>query len=41
MSSNLFNYKYVFAVELPRICKHDLVIIPIKLSKELGGICRV
>lgn len=36
-SSNVFVYKYAFAVTLPKLCKNDLVIIPRKLSKELGG----
>ena len=36
-SSNVFTYKYAYAVTLPRICKNDLVIIPKKLAKELGG----
>ena len=40
-SSNIFNYKYTFSVELPRICRDDLVIIPKKLAKELGGCCQL
>lgn len=36
-SSNVFVYKYAFAVTLPKICKNDLVILPKKLAKELGG----
>lgn len=36
-SSNIFVYKYAFAVTIPKICKNDLVIIPKKLAKELGG----
>ncbi|CAD8182449.1 unnamed protein product [Paramecium octaurelia] len=40
-SSNLFNYKYVYAVDLPKVCKDDLVILPQKLCKELGGVGRV
>lgn len=36
MNSNTFVYKYAFAVELPKICKNDLVILPKSLSKELG-----
>ncbi len=35
--SNIIVYKYAFAVELPKICKNDLVIIPKKLAKEMGG----
>ena len=37
MNSNLFVYKYTFSVMLPKICRNDLVIIPKKLAKELGG----
>ena len=40
-SSNVFVYKYAFAVTLPRLCKNDLVIIPKKLAKELGGCSQV
>ena len=36
-SSNVFVYKYAFAVTLPKICKNDLIILPKKLAKELGG----
>lgn len=36
--NNTFFYKYGFAVELPKICRDDLVYIPKKLAKELGGI---
>ena len=36
-SSNVFSYKYTFSVNLPKICRNDLVIIPKKLAKELGG----
>lgn len=35
--SNTHNYKYVFAVEIPKICKDDLVLIPNKLCVLLGG----
>ena len=27
-NSNTFNYKYVESVEIPRICKDDLVVVP-------------
>lgn len=36
-SSNEYNYKYNFSVELPRICKDDLVIIPRKMKSLYGG----
>ena len=36
-NNNTYNYKYSFSVELAPICKEDLVLIPKKLQKELGG----
>jgi nonsense-mediated mRNA decay protein 3 len=36
-SSNIFVYKYGFSVEIPRICRDDLVLIPKKLATVLGG----
>lgn len=33
--------KVTFAVNLPNICKDDLILIPRKLSKELGSCCEV
>jgi nonsense-mediated mRNA decay protein 3 len=36
-NSNKFNYKYSFSVELPKICKDDLVIIPHKMRNLFGG----
>lgn len=33
--------KYTFVVDVPRICKDDLVILPHKLCHQLGGINRV
>jgi len=35
--SNSFNYKYVYSVEIPKICKDDLVLMTPKLSGLLGG----
>jgi len=37
LSSNEYNYVYTFSVELPSVSKGDLVIIPPKLQRELGG----
>lgn len=31
--SNVFSYKYTFAVHLPKLCRNDLVIIPKKMAK--------
>ena len=36
-SSNIFNHKYTYSVEIPKICREDLIIIPKKLAMELGG----
>ena len=36
-NSNTYNYKYVYSVEIPKICKDDLVLIPNKLCTLLGG----
>lgn len=35
--SNVYNYKHTFSVEIVPICKDDIVCLPQKLSKELGG----
>ena len=40
-SSNIFNYKYGFMVEIPKICRDDLIIIPKKFAKELGGVSEI
>jgi nonsense-mediated mRNA decay protein 3 len=40
-SSNVFTYKYTFSIEIPKICRNDLVILPKKLAKELGGVSRL
>ena len=36
-NSNTYNYKFTFIVELPKVCRDDLVIIPPKLKGILGG----
>ena len=36
-NSNTYNYKYVYSVEIPKICKDDLVLLPNKLRVLLGG----
>ncbi len=36
-NNNVYNYKYTFCVEIAPICKDDLVLVPKKLQKELGG----
>lgn len=36
-SSNVFTYKYTYSIEIPKVCKNDLILLPKKLAKELGG----
>jgi nonsense-mediated mRNA decay protein 3 len=40
-SSNDYNYKHTYMIELAPICKEDVVYIPPKLQKELGGSCPI
>ncbi len=37
VKSNTFKFKHVFCVDLPKVCKNDLVIIPKRLAKVCGG----
>lgn len=39
--NNSYNYKYTFYFEMPKICKDDLVILPKRLAKEVGGVNRL
>jgi len=32
------DYKYTTIIEMPRVCKDDLIILPVALAKELGGV---
>jgi len=41
MNSNIFNYKYAYSLDIPKICRDDLVIIPPKLRNLLGGCSQV
>ena len=34
---NTYNYKYTIYLELPKVCKDDLVILPKRLCREVGG----
>jgi len=36
--TSVYNYKYTYMLEMPRICKDDLIIMPKALCKELGGV---
>jgi nonsense-mediated mRNA decay protein 3 len=37
-SSNLYNYKHTFAVEIAPVCKEDLVCLPHKVYSSLGAL---
>mmetsp|Transcript_7 Transcript_7/g.10 ORF Transcript_7/g.10 Transcript_7/m.10 type:complete len:335 (+) Transcript_7:58-1062(+) len=37
LNNNTFNTKYTYSVEIPKICKDDLVIVPKKIATQLGG----
>jgi len=39
--SNKYKYKYAWSVELPKICKNDLVILSRRFAKVLGGPSRI
>lgn len=36
--TNTANYKFTYSVEIVPICKDDLVVIPLKLARQLGNI---
>lgn len=36
--NNLVIYKYTYSLEMPPVCKDDIIFIPPKLCKQLGGI---
>ena len=40
LNNNTYNYKFVWAVDLPRINRYDLIIIDDFMRKELGGASR-
>lgn len=37
LTNNTCNYKYVVSVDLPKVCKDDLVVLKPKLAASLGG----
>lgn len=39
--SNIFAYKHTFSVEIPPICKDDLVCLPANVARQLGNISPV
>lgn len=36
--TSVYNYKFSYMLEMPKICKDDLIIMPKSLCKELGGV---
>jgi nonsense-mediated mRNA decay protein 3 len=38
LKSNVYNYKHTYSVEIPPICKEDLIVLPTKLSRSFGDI---
>jgi len=36
--SNTYNYKFTYSVEIPPICRDDLVCLPVKLANHMGNI---
>jgi len=41
IQSNIFNYKYTFFVEITRICKDEVVCLPISVSRYLNHMSQV
>ncbi|XP_064652153.1 60S ribosomal export protein NMD3-like [Lineus longissimus] len=39
--SNIFNYKSTFSVEIPPICKDNVVCLPAKLAQSLGNLGQI
>lgn len=33
-----YNYKFTFFLIMPKICKDDLIVMPVSLCRELGGV---
>jgi len=38
LKSNVYNYKFTYSVEIPPLCRDDLVCLPSKLAQQLGNI---
>jgi nonsense-mediated mRNA decay protein 3 len=36
--SNIYKYKYTWLIEIPGVCREDLVLLPKKLCKTFGGV---
>lgn len=41
IQSNIFNYKYTFFVEITRICKDEVVCLPVSVSRYLNHMSQV
>ena len=39
--NSIYNFKFTFSVEIPKVCKDDLVIITPKVSSAFGGCSRI
>jgi nonsense-mediated mRNA decay protein 3 len=39
--ANIFNYKFTYSLEIPKICREDLVLVSPKISKSFGGVNNV
>lgn len=37
-NSNMYNYRFIFFVEIVLVCKEDLVVIFFKFLKEFGSV---
>ena len=36
--SNIYKYKYTWLIEIPGVCREDLVVLPKKLCRAFGGV---
>lgn len=39
--NNTYNYKYTYSIEIPPICKDDVVVLPPEISRQYGHISSV
>lgn len=40
-NSNVYNYKYTFSVDVVPICKDNIVCLPPKVARAMGGIGQI
>jgi len=38
LKSNIYNFKFTYSIEIPPLCRDDLVCLPTKLAQHLGNI---